>query len=48
LEYQNLLIENILAIPTKREIPEVFEKKLSLFFRSPNTIQETKKWIHSL
>ena len=47
LEYQNILIQNMLAIPIDREIPEVFKKKLSSYFRSPNAIQETKHWIHS-
>jgi serine/threonine protein kinase len=46
LEYQNLLIENILAIPSERENPEIFQKTLSHFFRSPTTIQEKKNWIH--
>ena len=47
LEYQNILMENILAIPPERKGPDVFKKKLSSYFRSPNAIQETRHWMHS-
>jgi len=47
LEYQNILIENILAIPTERKESGVLKKTLSHYFRSSNTIQEAKTWIHS-
>jgi len=42
LEYHQLLTENILAIPTKRETPDVFKKKLSNYFHSNTILQEMK------
>jgi hypothetical protein len=47
LEYQNILIENMLAIPTERKGPDVLKNRLTLYFRSQNVLQENKNWIHS-
>jgi serine/threonine protein kinase len=34
LDYQDILIENILDIPTERKTPEILKKELSVYFRS--------------
>ena len=47
LEYQNILMENMLAIPTERKGPDALKKILSSYFRSQTVKQETKHWIHS-
>lgn len=45
LGYKHILVGNILAIPTEREIPEVFQKKLSDYFHSLDATKEKAEWI---
>ena len=47
-EYQDLLIDNILSIPSERENAANYQKRISKYFYSSKSTEEKDAWLHSM